>query len=277
MHFQVAVSLLAGCAVQAVADAPAAIATANAEQSSADLLDSKLANDISISPKSNNKARRLLQKFKKRKQRAYNADSFGDESGSGAVDVGIFTKRSNAPRFLQDDYDYYCPQDTCPTELCDCADAGGSLEDCTSELQSVCAAGRLGDCVFEDYVQVYQEVYCPFVSCVGEGFRENQCDCAFYELYCERLHGKECEEVLGVASDEPDKKPFFGCDEAELANVCDQAKTCKAKGDLQGLPDLGTWKGSVMTGIRNDSSNLGGKTLAVGAAILSTFWFMANV
>jgi len=270
MNFQLAISLLAGCAAQAVADVPAAIATA-VEESSADLMESKITNSR---PK-NNKARRLLQKFKKRKERAYNANT----QEGGAVDLGIFSKRENAPRFLQDDYDYYCPHDTCPTELCDCADAGGSLEDCTTELQSVCAAGKLGDCVFEEYVQVYQEVYCPFVSCVGEGFRENQCDCAFYELYCERLHGGECEEVLGVAvaSDEPDKKPFFGCDETEMANVCEQAKSCKEKGDLQGLPDLGSWKGSVMTGIRNDSSKLGGRTLVAGAAMLSTLWLMVNV
>merc|ERR1719148_502602 len=172
--------------------------------------------------------------------------------------------------------------ETCPTELCDCAEKGGALEDCTHELQNVCRSGNLGDCVFADYVQVYEEVYCPFVSCVDNGFRENQCDCAFYETYCDRLHSDECLNFLGleVKSDEPDKKPFFGCDETELKNVCDEAETCKTRGDLQGLPDLGTWKGSGNIGLRNDS-NAGKKKSVSGAVVAAAtlvlaMWMMAE-
>lgn len=269
MHFQLASSLLAGCVVQAVADAPAAVVDALAVSTpKADLLNAPTNGK-------QNKQHRLLKKFKKRKERAHNAKVQSEQGGES--DVGVLSN-SNTPRFLQNDYDYYCPHDTCPTELCDCADSGGSLEDCTDELKSVCAAGRLGDCVFGDYVQVYEEVYCPFVSCVGEGFRENQCDCAFYELYCERLQGAECEDVLGVSSDDPDKKPFFGCDEEELASVCDEAKTCKGRGDLQGLPNLGTWKGAVTTGIHNDSGGkLGGGTVVAGVTLMSMLWIMVNV
>ncbi len=181
-------------------------------------------------------------------ERVYNADGNQFQSNTIKTDIGILAD-STPRRFLQEDaqYDYYCPRDTCPTELCDCAETGGSLEDCTAELQSVCKAGRLADCVFQDYIQVYQKVYCPFVSCVDGGFRDNQCDCAFYELYCNRLMSDECSGgVTGISANDPDKTLFFGCDAEQVANVCDQAKTCKARGDLQGL-DLGTWEGSVVT------------------------------
>lgn len=267
MQFQFATTFLATCAVQAVAHAPAAVSSPKTE----DLL-SAITND---NTNNNNKKRRLLQKFKKRKQRALEADLQNEVGGeSDNSDVGAL----EIPRFLQeDDYDYYCPRETCPTELCDCADEGGSLEDCTEQLQNVCRAGKLGDCVFQDYVEVYEEVYCPFVSCVGEGFRESQCDCAFYDLYCDRLAGTECTEVLGVASDAPDKKPFFGCDETELASVCDEAKSCKDRGELQGLPDMGTWKGSVTTGLKNSGGRVGGGSVVAGVTLLSMLWLLVNV
>ena len=46
-----------------------------------------------------------------------------ENSGSDS-DIGILSwSNNNAPCFLQEnDYDYYCPRETCPTELCDCAD-----------------------------------------------------------------------------------------------------------------------------------------------------------
>ena len=81
-------------------------------------------------------------------------------------DIGILARSNgNTPRFLQEnDYDYYCPRETCPTELCDCADGGGSLEDCVDQLQAVCREGKLDQCVFKGYVEMYQDVYCPFAS-----------------------------------------------------------------------------------------------------------------
>mmetsp|Transcript_28191 Transcript_28191/g.60049 ORF Transcript_28191/g.60049 Transcript_28191/m.60049 type:complete len:271 (+) Transcript_28191:140-952(+) len=270
MHFQFATSFLAGCAVQAVAHAPAAIVSTAAVSSPK--------TESPLFTPTNNKKRRLLQKFKKRKERALKAKRQNEQGGeSENADVGILS-RSDIPRFLQDsDYDYYCPRETCPSALCDCAESGGSLEDCTDQLQDVCRAGNLGDCVFQDYVHVYEEVYCPFVSCVGEGFRESQCDCAFYDLYCSRLAGEECIDALNVATDDTDKKPFFGCDETELSNVCDEAKSCKDRGELQGLPDLGTWKGSVTTGIRNSGERVGGGSVVAGVTLLSMIWLMVNV
>lgn len=270
MHFQVATSLLAGCVAQAVADSPASIVN-NAAVSS------PITKDLLSTPTTNNnKAHRLLKKFKERKQRAFNVENQRD-GGSVEADVGVLSTK-NTPRFLQEnDYDYYCPRDTCPDELCDCAEKGGSLEECTSELQSVCHDGKLSDCVFADYVKVYEEVYCPFVSCVGDGFRENQCDCAFYELYCNRLHSEECTPFLQNAnSNDPDKKPFFGCDETELANVCAEATSCKGRGDLQGLPELGTWKNSVRTKLPNSGERIGGASVFAGATILSMLWLMMN-
>lgn len=255
MLSHVTASILVECAIQ----------TAEASTSAASSLN---AQDLLSTPTSNNKQHRLLQKFKKRKQRIYKSEN-QPESPSDRSDVGILTK-SNAPRFLQEEeYDYYCPRETCPTELCDCADSGGSLEECTEQLQSVCNEGKLGNCVFSDYIQVYREVYCPFVSCVGEGFHENQCDCAFYELYCGRLKSEECTPF--IQTDE-DKKPFFGCDKRELEGICDEARSCKAKGDLQGLPELGTWQGTVTTGIKKSSGERIGAKVAAVAMFLSLIW-----
>lgn len=239
MHSNLATSIIVGCVARAFADTP---------KSSTSFNNAASANFLSKPKDNTNKKRRLLQKFKKRMERVYNADGNQFQSNTIKTDIGILAD-STPRRFLQEDaqYDYYCPRDTCPTELCDCAETGGSLEDCTAELQSVCKAGRLADCVFQDYIQVYQKVYCPFVSCVDGGFRDNQCDCAFYELYCNRLMSDECSGgVTGISANDPDKTLFFGCDAEQVANVCDQAKTCKARGDLQGL-DLGTWEGSVVT------------------------------
>ena len=219
MHFQLASSLLASCIFQVVSEAASNGAIAAATTS----LSSSQYHEIHSTPTRPKFNKRRLLKLKQRKQREYHAhlQSNGNSHLSGQeADVGILTSSSHPPRFLaEDDYDYYCPRDTCPSELCDCADAGGSLEDCYSQLQSVCRSGKLPDCVYEGYVQVYQDVYCGFVNCLGEGFRQNQCDCAFYEMYCNRLNGEGCKDVVGVASDEPDKKPFFGCDETELAKT----------------------------------------------------------
>lgn len=207
-----------------------------------------LSSASNTSPNSHGKAHRLLQRFKDKYQRRT------QHVHTGAVDVGILGSSKHEPRFLEDVYEYYCPRDTCPSELCDCADKGGSLEDCTNELQNVCIQGKLSDCVYEGYIAVYETVYCPFVNCLGEGFRQNQCDCAFYDLYCSRLNGEECKNVVPDPDGGSDKKPFFGCDETELSKVCDQAKVCKDSGDLNGLPDLGNWVGSNTVGIAKATS-----------------------
>eukprot|EP01083_Nonionella_stella_P088725 247473_1 len=264
MRAQLATPIIAGCVAQVAADAAATVID-NSLSSSSNTHDVVSAPTNKVGEK---KQHRLLQKMKKR---------ISASSGKSQADIGILASESDTPRFLQEDYDYYCPRETCPSELCDCADSGGSLEDCTTELQSVCRSGSLGDCVFEEYVQVYQEVYCPFVACTVEGFRENQCDCAFYDLYCSRLSGDECNTALQVTTDETDKKPFFGCDETELRSVCDEAHSCRDRGDLQGLPDLGTWKGSVTQGIKNSGEKLGGRSAVAGVTLLSMLWLMVNV
>jgi hypothetical protein len=269
MRLDLITPLIAGCVAQVAADVAAASVVDNAVASSPKTHDVVSAPTNEVGEK---KQHRLLQKMKKR----YNASN---RQGGGNPDIGILARKSDTPRFLQDDdYDYYCPRETCPNELCECADKGGSLEDCTTELQNVCRAGRLGDCVFSDYVQVYEEVYCPFVACTVEGFREAQCDCAFYDLYCSRLGSDECNTVLDVSTDDPDKKPFFGCDETELQNVCAEAHTCRDRGDLQGLPDLGTWQGSVTTGIRSGAGeSFGGSSVVAGVTLMSMLWLMVNV
>lgn len=270
MRFQIVTPLIAGCVAQVAADAtPASVVdTVVASSPNEHEVVSSPTNDVG-----EKRQHRLLQRMKKR----YNANNSENQSG-GNPDIGILASKSNNPRFLQDDYDYYCPTDTCPTELCDCAEKGGSLEDCTVELQNVCRAGRLEDCVFSDYVKVYEDVYCPFVACTVEGFREAQCDCAFYDLYCTRLVSDDCNTVLQMSTDDPDKKPFFGCDETELQNVCAEAHSCKDRGDLQGLPDLGTWKGSVTTGIKSNSGqSIGGGSVVVGVTFMSMLWLMVNV
>lgn len=213
------------------------------------------------------KAHRLLQRFKDKHNRRLHQKS--------NADVGILG--STVPRFLEDDqFEYYCPRDTCPTELCDCADKGGSLEDCTVELQNVCLNGQLSDCVFEGYIAVYQTVYCPFVHCLGDGFRQDQCDCAFYDLYCDRLSHEECMEVVPDTDGGADKKPFFGCDETELKKVCAQASACKIDGDLEGLPDLGTWVATVGAGTKSSASRVWSGGIVTGVVLLTGVLFLGR-
>ncbi|KAL7464374.1 hypothetical protein ACHAXS_004707 [Conticribra weissflogii] len=314
MRFQVASTLIATCIVGAAAKTEAEIFASstpkiaatgpkrnqklnNAPRSKlnlAEILEQKTVQAVALDKPTEKKKptkRRLLHTLQKRKEKAYQRHlmklNAAQSSASSQPDVGILSSsQSTIPRFLAD-YDYYCPEDTCPKELCDCANAGGSLEDCSTELQNVCAAGRLEDCVFEEYVPVYQEVYCPWTMCLDDGFMVNQCDCAFYEMYCNRLNGEECEDIIKHAaeSDEEDKKPFFGCDESELKDVCDQAKVCKERGDLNGLPDLGSWQGTAVVGIqkavksgseRQFGIGLRGGGVLAGVTMLSFLWSVMN-
>jgi hypothetical protein len=269
--------------------APLALAGASVSAETIDAVDNVVSASQANSPsttKSRNAPmkRRLLQKFKKRKQLFGNNDASSNSkrNTAGMPDVGILSK-SGTPRFLQEDTDdevtFFCPRDTCPQALCDCAEEGGSLENCSSELQSVCMNGQLSDCVFVDYVSVYRDVYCPFTFCLNDGFLENQCNCAFYEMYCAQiLSDKEKCALLNADSGTGDdeKMPFFGCDEADLASVCDEAKSCKDSGDLNGVP-LGEWKGLAykMNGAGGRISSSG---VAFGAALglLSAFLFVMN-
>ena len=267
-------SIILGCAAQIAAEAPEELVKNDpsvkfiADHETGGALSSPTNNnEASTTTINNHKPRRLLQRMKKRREAHFtgfaNNDNNKFENSGSDSDIGILGR---APRFLQEnDYDYYCPRDTCPTELCDCADSGGSLEDCVDQLQAVCRAGKLDQCVFKDYVEVYQEVYCPFASCAASGHRENQCDCAFYTLYCDKL--QNCK------SDDPDKKPFFGCDEAELADMCEEAKACTDRGDLQGL-DLGEWTGAGSIGLPNGGDKLGGGSVVFGVTFLSMLWAM---
>lgn len=223
--------------------------------------------------------RRLLQKIKKRNQ-LFGNNASSSSKQSGMPDVGILSHRSSdTPRFLEgetdDGVDFFCPRTTCPSALCDCAESGGSLEKCSTELQSVCLNGQLGDCVFRDYVEVYQSVYCPFTFCLNDGFLENQCDCAFYDLYCAQIQEDKVKcDLLNADADADEKMPFFGCDETDLAAVCDQSKSCKEKGDLNGLP-IGEWKGMAYR--MNDAGGRSSSGLVLGTlGLLSAFLFMMN-
>jgi hypothetical protein len=100
-------------------------------------------------------------------------------------------------------------------------------------------------------------------------------------LYCDRLTSDECSSgVTGISANDPDKTLFFGCDAEQVANVCDQAKACKERGDLQGL-DLGTWEGSVTTGTLEKSGSgkkfREGGNILVGVSLLSMLWLMVNI
>jgi hypothetical protein len=229
--------------------------------------------------------RRLLQKYKKRKQLfGNNASSISSKrNNAGMPDVGILSKSSDTPRFLDgvatdgDEATFFCPRTTCPQALCDCAENGGSLEMCSPELQSVCLNGQLADCVFSDYVEVYRNVYCAFTFCLNDGFLENQCDCAFYDMYCAQIQEDKdkCNLINADADADVENMPFFGCDETELATVCNQAKSCKDSGDLNGLP-LGEWKGMAyrMNGAAGGKSSSGVVMGALG--LLSAFLFLLN-
>ena len=224
--------------------------------------------------------RRLLQKIKKRNQIfGSNAVTQSSQNDAAMPDVGILSSSQSTPRFLQEGTDdgiqFFCPRTTCPSVLCDCAEEGGSLERCSKQLTDVCLAGKLQDCVFSDYIEVYTSVYCPFTFCLDDGFEENQCDCAFYDMYCGQIQEdkKKC-ELLKADGGEEEKMPFFGCDETDLADVCDQAKSCKDNGDLKGLP-IEEWK--TVAYRMNGAGGRGISGVVVGAlGLLSAFLFLLN-
>jgi hypothetical protein len=233
--------------------------------------------------------RRLLHKFNKRRQlHQQQGNSNNNVAAAGMMpDVGIL----GSPRFLQDEtttttaedeIQFYCPRTTCPAALCDCAESGGSLERCSNELQSVCLNGQLDDCVFHEYVEVYKTVYCGFTFCLNDGdFQDNQCDCAFYDMYCDQIQAdKETCNLINADSGGDggnEKMPFFGCDETELATICDQAKSCKDNGDLKGVP-VEEWKGMAfrMNGAGGRSSSSSSVLVMASLGLLSTFVFMWN-
>ena len=78
------------------------------------IVDSKAAEEAAAPlklSKEGGKARRLLQRFKKRQQRFEQAQS---EQSAATMDVGLLAN-NDKPRFLQDtDYEYYCPRKLLP-------------------------------------------------------------------------------------------------------------------------------------------------------------------
>jgi len=158
-----------------------------------------------------------------------------ESSPTSAIDTGVLSNR----KLQQPATEYYCPRDQCPASLCDCADTGADMTDCHAELADVCKAGIIGDCVYEGYVEVYQELYCPFVRCLGKsdsdaGGTLEVCDCHFYESYCERLESVEC---LGGRKLK-DGEEFFGCDQTRVEEVCGMAKEClNPKADVADVVD----------------------------------------
>jgi len=273
MRFQSSVAVVTPLAL-----AGAAVNAENAIGAVDSVVSTSHVNSPSTTNDSSPMKRRLIQKIKKRNQLFGNNISSNSKQ-SGMPDVGILSRSSDTPRFLQDEtddgVDFFCPRTTCPSTLCDCAEAGGSLEKCSTELQSVCLNGQLGDCVFKDYVHVYQSVYCPFTFCLNDGFLENQCDCAFYDLYCAQIQEDKVKcDLLKADAGEDEKMPFFGCDETDLASICDQSKSCKEKGDLNGLP-IGEWKGMAYR--MNDAGGRSSSGLVLGTlGLLSAFLFMMN-
>lgn len=255
MRFQSSVSVVAvPLALGAAASADTIGALDNAVSASLHINSpSKIIND-NATPK-----RRLLQRFQKRKQ--YRNKQI---DGPAVPDVGILSTKSKYPRFLQststatgttEEDLFYCPRSSCPEPLCDCADEGGSIELCSSELQSVCLNGQLGDCVFNGFLEIYKTIYCPLTFCLNDGFDESKCDCAFYEMYCSHISSgnEDCE--------------LFGCDETSLATSCEQAKSCKESGDLNDLP-LTEWTMRM----NNGAVERGGSGVVMAAlGILSAF------
>ena len=153
--------------------APLALGGAAASAEKTGALDNVVTLSNSLSATNNENAptpmkRRLFQKLKKRRQlQASMSDNNKQGNAAGMPDVGILAKKPDSdPRFLQDsdstgaddtdEIQFFCPRTTCPSALCDCAESGGSLEKCSNELQSVCLNGQLGNCVFHEYVEVYQ-------------------------------------------------------------------------------------------------------------------------
>ena len=108
------------------------------------------------------------------------------DNSHSSIDTGIldapFDAASNEAPFLRQ-LQSNCPA-TCSSALCDCVSKYGYAEPCALQLHDVCAAGTISDCVDEEYVFYYSNVYCPFAACRVNGQSYEKCQCDSYVNFC---------------------------------------------------------------------------------------------
>jgi len=89
---------------------------------------------------------------------------------------------NQTPRFLQDEK--FACQANCPEDFCNCARNNYYGAKCANEMNDVCVAGLLPECVPTDYVYYYEETYCKFASCIISERNYWDCECEAYRNYC---------------------------------------------------------------------------------------------
>eukprot|EP00581_Thalassiosira_minuscula_P017612 CAMPEP_0183716166 /NCGR_PEP_ID=MMETSP0737-20130205/10163_1 /TAXON_ID=385413 /ORGANISM="Thalassiosira miniscula, Strain CCMP1093" /LENGTH=596 /DNA_ID=CAMNT_0025945387 /DNA_START=33 /DNA_END=1823 /DNA_ORIENTATION=- len=101
----------------------------------------------------------------------------------------LTAKKNRRRRDLQEGSNPFdCPTG-CPQDFCDCATNDGNVQNCAAELHSVCVNGTLTNCVPENFINFYREVYCNFASCLVNGTSYEDCSCGYYKDYCNLYYG----------------------------------------------------------------------------------------
>ena len=180
------------------------------------------------------------------------------------ADTGILAIQTEHDEFpFHRDLQSTCP-DTCSSALCDCVSKYGYAEPCALELHSVCTEQTLSNCVSEDYVFYYQNVYCPFAACRVGGESYETCACDSYVDFCNIYQNKE-----GYERD------------TKTLKYCSIAVCCLGKTDDMGRETClgGSFKNNLETA-GNTAGNLlvsaYSKGLAVSLAISTFAWLMIS-
>ena len=80
---------------------------------------------------------------------------------------------------------FVCPTN-CPKDFCDCAQDDGDASACAAELNAVCTAGLIAECVPDKYLDFYTQTYCPYAKCVAVYNKPlEECSCDYYRDYCQ--------------------------------------------------------------------------------------------
>ncbi|KAL7516000.1 hypothetical protein ACHAWX_001061 [Stephanocyclus meneghinianus] len=184
------------------------------------------------------------------KNHALPASSLDSDNVESIVDTGIlnvaplFMSRRRSSRLLQSSSSPQsnCP-DTCSAELCSCVSQYGYAEPCSKQLNDVCIGSALSptgtlvdisDCVTDEYVYYYQNVYCPFAACRVGGGSYEECQCNSYVDFCNIYQGKE--------GYENDAKTLAYCSIASCCqgNIDDAGRAFCLAGSFQNMEDVPT-------------------------------------
>ncbi len=164
---------------------------------------------------------------------------------------------SETPRFLQDEK--FACQANCPEDFCNCARNNYYGVQCAKEMNDVCVAGLLPECVPKDYVYYYEETYCKFASCITSERNYWDCECEAYRNYCNLYYMYEASQAACEVAD--------CCDNTQEGD--DRASCIPITFAPTATPDSDPSMTSIPTGSPSVSSLANCVSCSVQAVILS--------